>query len=242
MRLSIIIPAFNEEKELPRCLESVRAAIAAAGAGEGEVEMVVCDNNSTDRTAEVAAQGGARVVFEPFNQIGRARNAGAAAAAGEWLLFIDADSRLAAENLRRVLELARTDSPAVGGGCVIWMEGLPWWAAPSVAMWNAVSVAARLAAGSFVFCRAEAFRAVGGFSAELFAAEELDLSKKLRRWGKGRGWRFVIFRGRPHVSSSRKFHAHGPWELLKLLGGFALNFRRLTRRREALDFFYDGKR
>ena len=58
----------------------------------GSGELIVCDNNSTDRTAEIARAAGATVVFEPVNQISRARNRGAAAATGDWLLFVDADS------------------------------------------------------------------------------------------------------------------------------------------------------
>ena len=92
MKVSVVIPAFNEEKLLPSTLGAVRAAAAAFTARGWEWECVVCDNNSTDRTAEVARAAGAAVVFEPVNQIGRARDAGARAATGAWLVFIDADS------------------------------------------------------------------------------------------------------------------------------------------------------
>ena len=92
MKLSIIIPAFNEQKLLPATLESVFAAAKAISARHWDHEVIVCDNNSTDRTAEIAGARGARVVFEPVNQIGRARNRGASVATGDWLVFIDADS------------------------------------------------------------------------------------------------------------------------------------------------------
>ena len=55
--------------------------------------MLVCDNNSTDHTGEIAEAAGARVVFEKHNQISRARNAPGNAAKGEWIIFIDADSK-----------------------------------------------------------------------------------------------------------------------------------------------------
>src|SRR2546423_2646806 len=57
-----------------------------------EAELMVCDNNSTDRTGELARAAGATAVFEPLNQIARARNAGARAASGDWLVFVHADS------------------------------------------------------------------------------------------------------------------------------------------------------
>jgi glycosyltransferase involved in cell wall biosynthesis len=97
VKISVVIPAFNEEKLITATLRSVQEAGAAFGALGWELQMVVCDNNSTDGTAGRARAAGARVVFEPVNQIARARNTGAAAADGEWLMFLDADSRPARE-------------------------------------------------------------------------------------------------------------------------------------------------
>ena len=92
MKISIVVPAFNEEQLLPASLKAISDASAAFTEAGWTTELIVCDNNSTDRTAEIAAAAGAIVVFEPVNQISRARNAGAARATGDWLLFIDADS------------------------------------------------------------------------------------------------------------------------------------------------------
>src|SRR3970282_153937 len=89
MHLSIIIPAFNEERLIERCLQSIAASLAAMFTPSFTSEIIVVDNNSTDNTANLARQAGAQVVFEPVNQIGRARNAGAAVATGDWLLFLD---------------------------------------------------------------------------------------------------------------------------------------------------------
>jgi glycosyltransferase involved in cell wall biosynthesis len=73
-------------------LQSIRCAASAFSQVGWEHEIIVCDNNSTDRTGELARAEGARVLFEPVNQISRARNAGAAVANGQWLVFVDADS------------------------------------------------------------------------------------------------------------------------------------------------------
>ena len=93
MKISVVIPAFNEEKLLGATLRSIQEAGAAFADLGWTMEIVVCDNNSTDATAALARAAGARVVFEPVNQIARARNTGAAAADGDWLIFVDADSR-----------------------------------------------------------------------------------------------------------------------------------------------------
>ena len=91
MKNSIIVPALNEEKMLASSLAAIREE-AKAFEGVADWELIVCDNNSTDRTAEIARAAGAHVVFEPVNQISRARNRGASVATGDWLIFIDADS------------------------------------------------------------------------------------------------------------------------------------------------------
>ncbi|HLQ78078.1 MAG TPA: glycosyltransferase, partial [Terriglobia bacterium] len=87
MKISIVIPAFNEERLIGKTLACVRDAISEFTRRGWESELIVCDNNSTDRTAEIARAAGAEVVFEPRNQISRARNAGARRASGEWLIF-----------------------------------------------------------------------------------------------------------------------------------------------------------
>ena len=92
MKISIVVPAFNEEKLLSASLRSIKAAADAFHSRGWETELIVCDNNSTDRTAEVARAEGAITVFEPVNQISRARNTGATLATGDWILFLDADS------------------------------------------------------------------------------------------------------------------------------------------------------
>jgi glycosyltransferase involved in cell wall biosynthesis len=71
MHLSIIIPAFNEARLIESCLQSVSASLIANGRPDFTSEIIVVDNNSTDNTAELARQAGARVVFEPIWYEGR---------------------------------------------------------------------------------------------------------------------------------------------------------------------------
>src|SRR5438477_12943490 len=102
MKVSIIVPAFNEEKLITSSLRQMKKASAAFAELGWQTELIVCDNNSTDRTGELARAEGALVVFEKMNQIARARNAGARAASGEWLVFVDADSHPSRELLAGV--------------------------------------------------------------------------------------------------------------------------------------------
>ena len=87
MKLSVIVPAYNEAKWIQRCLSSVFAALQANAHPGLSSEVIVVDNNSTDGTGELARTAGARVVFEPINQIARARNAGAASASATGSCF-----------------------------------------------------------------------------------------------------------------------------------------------------------
>jgi glycosyltransferase involved in cell wall biosynthesis len=118
VRVSVIIPAFNEERLLGDTLRYVRAAMEVFKPRGWDTELIVCDNNSTDRTAEVARAAGAQVVFEPVNQIARARNRGAEAASGDWFIFVDADSHPSVELFSEVAaEIA--SGRCLAGGCTI---------------------------------------------------------------------------------------------------------------------------
>lgn len=112
--LSFVIPAYNEARLLGSTL---RAIDAAARALRLTFELIVVDDASVDRTAEVARAHGARVIPVSFRQIAATRNAGARAAAGDWLVFVDADTIISEAVLREAV--AALSAGAVGGGCVV---------------------------------------------------------------------------------------------------------------------------
>ncbi|MBI4678833.1 MAG: glycosyltransferase [Elusimicrobia bacterium] len=241
MKLSVLIPAFNEEKLLRECLWSVRGALKACARPGWESEVVVCDNDSTDATAAIAREEGAKVVFEPHRQISRARNAAAAAAAGGWLLFIDADSVLSPGVLEEMFETAESGR-IVGGGCLIAFDFMPGAVRFAVRLWNLISRTLKWAAGSFVFCRADAFRDVGGFSGALYAAEEIALSMALKRWGRTRGLGFAILSRGRHLSSGRKASLYTFRELLSVILRLVVSPRDTLKSPEALFHLYDRRR
>ncbi|MGH7143661.1 MAG: glycosyltransferase [Planctomycetota bacterium] len=239
--LSVIVPAFNEEKLIASSLRSIRAALTAQPPAGFRWELIVCDNNSTDRTAELAQAAGARVVFEPVNQIARARNAGAGAAQGDWLLFIDADSWPSPALIADLCAAIRAGD-CVGGGSIVAMRNLPFSAELLLRLWNAISTQAHWAAGSFVFCRRDGFEAIGGFSLELFAAEEIDFSKRLTAWGRDRDLRFRILQAHPLLTSERKTTLYSRGEHLKLLWRGMLSRSGGVRDKETCHIWYDGRR
>ena len=241
MHLSIIIPAFNEERLIARCIESISTALAHNGTAGLTAEIIVADNNSSDRTAQVAKQAGARVVFEPINQIGRARNTGAAAATGEWLLFLDADSLLNPQLLADIMRMIEAGK-YVGCGSTLAMDGLPWWANGIFHLWRGMSILFGWAAGALIVCRHDAFREVGGFPQDLYALEEIALSKRLKAWGRPRGLRFTILSKHPLETSSRKVTLYSPWEISAQILRVFLRRRRTLRDKRLLSVWYDGRR
>jgi glycosyltransferase involved in cell wall biosynthesis len=241
MKLSVIIPAYNEEKLLPGCLEKVFAALNINKSHDCASEVIVVDNNSTDRTAELARAAGAMVVFEPVNQISRARNAGARAAQGDWFLFVDADSQLHPATLAELLQRVRKGHVA-GGGCLVALDIAPEIGHIVMRICNLLMRTLVWAAGSFVFCRADAFREIGGFSTDLYAAEEIRFSQDLKRWGRAKGLGFALLHRQCHISSGRKFYLYSPKELLQHLVRGLVFARWTIRDKKKLDIFYDGRR
>jgi glycosyltransferase involved in cell wall biosynthesis len=241
MRISIIVPAFNEERLLAESLAAIRAAATVFADRGWRHELIVCDNNSSDRTAEIACAAGAQVVFEPVNQIARARNAGAAAASGDWLLFIDADSRPGPGLFAEVAERIESGR-VIGGGATIRMDNERWMACVANGLWNLVSRAGKLMAGSFIFVEAAAFRGIGGFSHEWFAAEELEFGRRLKKLARGTKRRIVILHRHPLGTSGRKIELYSPWETLWMLARAVLTGGRSLRNRETTHLWYDGRR
>ena len=240
MKISIVVPAYNEERLLGASLGQIKQAAESFVRFGWEVELVVCDNNSTDRTAEIAAAAGARVVFEPLNQIARARNAGAAAATGDWLIFVDADTHPNADLFADVAEQIKSGR-CLAGGATIRLDEELFVPRLVTGLWNFVSRTGRWLAGSFIFVETAAFRKIGGFSLELFAAEELELAKRLKKLARELGREIIILHRHPIVTSARKMRLYSAGEHFAILLKFAFNRKALTRR-EDCGLWYDGRR
>ena len=241
MKISVIVPAFNEEKLLGASLTEIKSATSAFTARGWSFELIVCDNNSTDRTADIARAAGAKVVFEPVNQIARARNAGAAAATGDWFIFVDADSHPRAGLFADVAETILAGK-CLAGGATLRLDENYFVAGLITRLWNLASRWRRLLAGSFIFVEAAAFLEVGGFSHELFAAEELDLSQRLKKLACGPGRGIVILHRHPLKTSARKMRLYTAREHLRFFTRALFNQRRMLTSREEAHLWYDGRR
>ena len=241
MKISVVVPAFNEERLLPGSLSSIRAAMEGFDRLGWKSELIVCDNNSTDRTAEIAKGAGAQVVFEPVNQIGRARNTGAARAGGDWIFFVDADSRPGVELFLEAADCVRAGRCLAGGSTVAYEDPRPG-VALLTGIWNAVSRINKWAAGAFIFCEAAAFREAGGFSEELYASEEIDLFRRLKRMARRSRRTIVILHRHPLSTSGRKLRLYGWREFFRFMVKTIVSRGRALRSREDCFAWYDGRR
>ena len=237
MNCSFIIPAYNEEKFLKKTVESLRESIAGAKIiSSGEI--IVVDNCSTDRTAEIAKNIGVNLVSEPVRQISRARNAGARHAKGAILFFIDADTSIEVEHLTVACEEILKEK-AYGGGALIQFDDHQdkfFLGVLIPAFWNWVSKTFRMAAGSFLFCRKEDFEEIKGFPETMYAGEELAFVRKLKKLNRKSDQKFKILNCAPVITSSRKLSWYGNGQIVLYL--FLLFFFPLAVRFRKLCWFW----
>jgi glycosyltransferase involved in cell wall biosynthesis len=226
---SFIIPAHNEEALLGRTLTAIHESARKVGE---PYEIVVSNDASMDRTGEIALEHGARVVSVNHRQIAATRNAGAAAAAGDIFIFVDADTTVTETALVSALRELR--GGAVGGGASVRFDGGPLplygrfleWVLPPILR------LLKLAPGCFIFCTREAYLAAGGFDEALYVTEEIGFVQRLKQVG-----RFVMLREFV-ITSARKLRTRSARELMWILLRLLTGGTRAAQRREGLEYWY----
>ena len=200
-KFSFVIPAFNEEEFLPETLKSVNKLIASSPL-IGDV--VVVDNNSTDKTAKIAKDMGAKVVFEPVNQISKARNAGGRNCQdSDYLIFLDADSTISSEILNEILMLLESGR-CCGGGVVFDMDGK--FGKFLASCWAIIAKITSLSGGACIFCLNKAFKETGGYNENIYAGEDVFFSRALKKWGRRNKKKFKLITKFKAVTSDRKLN------------------------------------
>jgi glycosyltransferase involved in cell wall biosynthesis len=235
-RLSILIPARNEEKFLPQCLASIRTAVRSY---PGQVEIIVAVNRCTDRTEQIAITHDAKVVHENAKCLASIRNAAAKVATGEIIVTIDADSRMTANMLSEIDRLLWTGR-YIGGGVMVLPERWSVGIVATAVILSAVMLRHRVSGGLF-WCLRKDFEAIGGFNENYVSVEDLDFAKRLKVHGKATGRRFKTITKAHIVTSCRKFDTFGDWYLVRNLGLVRRIFTGKSRK-DADDFYYDVKR
>ncbi|PYI75902.1 MAG: glycosyl transferase family 2 [Verrucomicrobia bacterium] len=228
--ISFIIPAYNEEAELPATLRAIRSAAAGY-----EHEIVLVNDASIDATAAIGEQFGARVISIERRQIAAARNAGAAAARGNIFIFVDADTRILPEHVRGVVETLKRGF--VGGGARLSTDReVPLWGRIFFRIFTTLYFGLNLGAGAFLFTSRENFRAVGGFDEMYFASEEVFFTTALKRLG-----RFKLL-AEPALTSGRKLRMYSGWQIFTRSLSLVFGGARGVMSRKKLDMWYGGER
>lgn len=232
-RISLVVPAHNEEAFLPACLEAAGRARDCYGS---PVEIIVVLNRCTDETEKIARRHGCVIVREDAKNLSLIRNAGAAAASGAILVTCDADSRMHPETFREI-DRRLSSGKVVGGGAMVFPER---WSLGIVV--SVLSIVPYLALSGVSFglfwCHKNDFDAIGGFDACFVSVEDVDFARRLKARGKvtGRSWG-TLFRA-PLVTSCRKFDQFGDWYLFRN-PGFVRRVFRGNDRKAADHFWYD---
>jgi glycosyltransferase involved in cell wall biosynthesis len=209
IEISLVIPAHNEQRLLPRLLDTVDLARSRFTGGPGAVEVIVADDGSTDGTGRLAARRGCVVVPIGRRLIAAARNGGARAARGRLLCFVDADMQVHPETLNAVA--AVLDRPdVVAGATGVRLERWSVGIAVTYAVLVSMVVVTRMDTG-VVFCRRADFEAIGGYDERREFGEDVAFLWAMRRHGRTRGQRLIRLTTVKALASMRKFDRYGDW-------------------------------
>lgn len=229
--ISFVVPAYNEEHELPGTLAAIRDA-----AKDQPFEIIVVDDGSTDATVAVAELAGARVISISRRHIAAARNTGGRAATGDVVFFVDADTRINQAHVDGAM--AALQGGFSGGSARVAVEGfVPLWGRIFVRTFCALYFGLKFGAGAFLFTKKRSFEVIGGFDEQYFVGEEVYFSLALRRLGP-----FKVLR-EPVLTSGRKLRMYSAREILTR--SFAIIIRGPSGARtrgQRLDLWYQGKR
>lgn len=232
MLLSIIIPTKNEEKYLPLLVESIKKQTFK------DYEIIVADAKSTDKTREVAASFGVRVV--EGGMPGPGRNRGAEAAKGEMLLFLDADSTLPDPNfLKNSLEEMKRKNFCIAAPFYDFRDANTMDKIVST-LWNTwISLAEKLspsATGSCIFASKAVHNKIGGFNEKIILGEDTDYVYRASKH-----YRFGVIRSARAENSPRRLHQVGYGKVFRqvISAGFGRYIMRRTDINNQFDYNFD---
>lgn len=240
MKFSIIIPTHNEEKYLPRCLDSIKKASELF---PSQVEVIVVLNRCTDATEDIAISKGVKIVHNDSRNLSKIRNAGVTEAIGEILVTIDADSVMS-PNMLIEIERNLLSGKYIGGGVTIYPERKSLGINISYSLLRLSLLFTGLSGGLY-WCYLKDFKAVGKFNEDMIFGEDLEFAKRLKIYGKKNGKKFGTLKKAHILTSCRKFDRFGDWFLFTLLIFQSREIREGLKginRKFADKYFYDFER
>jgi glycosyltransferase involved in cell wall biosynthesis len=202
MRLSIIIPAYNEEKLLPETLRRIRTAMESLA---GECELIVVDNESTDNTREIAESYAAKIVTESVKNIGAIRNTGAKSANGDVFVFFDADTFIP-ENLLTVIDEKMGDPKCLGGAVDVDYGNFERaWLRFMKSAWKFWGPIFNMKQGAAQFFRRDVFDTLGGYNERIYLGEDIDIYWRATKYAKQNLGKLEFIEEPKVITSTRRF-------------------------------------
>jgi len=213
MKISIVIPAYNEEKCLPATLEKIGAALTVAGC---DSEVIVVDNESTDETAPIAESFGAKVFSETEHNIARVRNTGAKNSSGDVLIFVDADT-IVPEKLFQTIANQMKDEEFFGGAVAVDYELFKRkWMKYYLLGWKFWGNLFNMKQGASQFCRKSIFDEIHGYDETVYMGEDVMFYWRLSKFAKQKGGRLLFIENPKVTTSARRFDRMSVWKTLLL--------------------------
>ena len=178
--ISIIIPAFNEEKHIGSCIK----ALIAANKNNIGYEIIVMDNGSVDDTAEVAKNLGVTIKIRPDVNVATLRNIGASFASGDLLAFVDADCTVGTDWLLSVMKCFKRESADAVGSFHAIPKTSGWIGEISSAIQSHKigSTVNYIPSGNMII-KKDIFLKVNGFNTSLETGEDVDICYRLKEKG-----------------------------------------------------------
>ena len=205
MKLSVVIPAYNEEAYLPKTLSFLNESLSAIS----DAEVIVVDNESTDSTRRMAAGYSARIVDEPEHNIGKVRNTGGESASGDVIVFLDADTIVRPGLFEKIVQVM-SDKKCLGGSVKVEYETANrGWVRLFMKSWLFWARFTKMRQGALQFCRKDIFRKLGGYDDTIYVGEDIEFHWRLDKYAQEHGG-FTAFIEVPRVlTSSRRWDKMG---------------------------------
>ena len=213
MKISIVIPAYNEEKCLSATLKKISAALMNV---DCDTEVIVVDNESTDETAQIAKDFGAKVFAEKVHNIATVRNTGAKNAGGDVLIFVDADTLVPEKLLQKIADQMK-DKKCFGGAVAVKYEEFERkWMNYYLLGWRFWGNFFNMKQGAAQFCRQSIFDELDGYDETVYMGEDVMFYWRLSKFAKQKGGRLHFIENPKVTTSARRFDKMSVWKTLLL--------------------------
>jgi glycosyltransferase involved in cell wall biosynthesis len=207
MKFSVVIPAYNEEKLLPATLQALEAAT-----GDLNFETIVVDNESTDKTAQIAESFDVKIGSESEHNIAKVRNTVAKHASGEFIIFLDADTRVSPELLQKIADAMKDEKCFGGAVSVEYDESKRKWMKYYLLGWRFWEKTFNMKQGAAQFYRRTVFEKIGGYDTSIYVGEDLEFYWRMTKFARRSGAHLSFIENPKVKTSARRLDKTSLWK------------------------------